>query len=28
MWIAGKEISLENRHTRLSEKYKNRPRSP
>jgi imidazolonepropionase-like amidohydrolase len=26
MWIAGKEISLENRHTRLYEKYKNRPR--
>jgi imidazolonepropionase-like amidohydrolase len=25
MWIAGKEISLENRHTRLYEKYKNRP---
>ncbi len=27
MWIAGKEISLENRHTRLYEKYKNRPRT-
>jgi imidazolonepropionase-like amidohydrolase len=26
MWIAGKEISLENRQTRLYEKYKNRPR--
>lgn len=26
MWIAGKEVSLENRHTRLYEKYKNRPR--
>ncbi len=26
MWIAGKEISLESRHTRLYEKYKNRPR--
>jgi imidazolonepropionase-like amidohydrolase len=26
MWLAGKEISLENRHTRLYEKYKNRPR--
>ncbi len=26
LWIAGKEISLENRHTRLYEKYKNRPR--
>ena len=25
MWIAGKEIKLENRHTRLYEKYKNRP---
>jgi imidazolonepropionase-like amidohydrolase len=27
MWFAGKEISLENRHTRLYEKYKNRPRN-
>jgi len=27
MWIAGKEVSLENRHTRLYEKYKNRPRA-
>ena len=26
MWIAGKEVSLENRHTRLYEKYKNRPK--
>jgi imidazolonepropionase-like amidohydrolase len=26
MWLAGKEISLENRHTRLYEKYKNRPK--
>src|SRR5207248_6858430 len=26
MWIAGKEISLETRHTRLYEKYKSRPR--
>ncbi len=26
MWIGGKEVSLENRHTRLYEKYKNRPR--
>jgi imidazolonepropionase-like amidohydrolase len=26
MWIAGKEVSLETRHTRLYEKYKNRPR--
>jgi imidazolonepropionase-like amidohydrolase len=25
MWIAGREVSLENRHTRLYEKYKNRP---
>jgi len=22
MWIAGKEVSLESRHTRLYEKYK------
>lgn len=28
MWIAGREVSLENRHTRLYEKYKNRPKSP
>lgn len=26
MWIGGKEVSLENRHTRLYEKYKNRPK--
>ena len=26
MWIAGKEVSLENRHTRLYEKYKHRPK--
>jgi len=26
MWVAGKEISLESRHTRLFDKYKNRPR--
>lgn len=26
MWIAGREISLESRHTRLYEKYRNRPR--
>jgi imidazolonepropionase-like amidohydrolase len=26
LWIAGKEVSLESRHTRLYEKYKNRPR--
>ena len=25
MWIAGKEVSLEDRHTRLYEKYKHRP---
>ena len=25
MWIAGKEINLESRHTRLYEKYRNRP---
>jgi imidazolonepropionase-like amidohydrolase len=25
MWVAGKEISLENRQTRLYDKYKNRP---
>jgi imidazolonepropionase-like amidohydrolase len=27
MWINGHEISLENRHTRLYEKYRNRPRA-
>jgi imidazolonepropionase-like amidohydrolase len=26
LWVAGKEVSLENRHTRLYEKYKARPR--
>jgi imidazolonepropionase-like amidohydrolase len=26
MWIAGKEVSLESRHTRLYEKYKQRPK--
>jgi imidazolonepropionase-like amidohydrolase len=26
MWIAGREINLESRHTRLYQKYKNRPR--
>lgn len=26
MWIAGKEVSLESRHTRLYEKYKSRPK--
>lgn len=25
VWIAGREVSLENRHTRLYEKYRNRP---
>ncbi len=28
MWIAGKEIKLESRHTRLYEKYRNRPQAP
>jgi imidazolonepropionase-like amidohydrolase len=27
MWIDGQEVSLESRHTRLYEKYKNRPKS-
>jgi len=27
LWIAGQEISLENRHTRLYEKYRNRPKA-
>ena len=26
MWIAGKEISLDSRHLRLYEKYRNRPK--
>jgi imidazolonepropionase-like amidohydrolase len=26
LWLAGQEVSLETRHTRLYEKYKNRPR--
>lgn len=26
MWIGGREVSLESRHTRLYEKYRNRPR--
>ena len=26
MWIAGKEVTLESRHTRLYQKYQNRPR--
>jgi imidazolonepropionase-like amidohydrolase len=27
MWIAGKEVSLESRHTRLYDKYKARPKA-
>jgi imidazolonepropionase-like amidohydrolase len=27
MWIAGREMNLESRHTRLYQKYKNRPRA-
>ena len=27
MWIGGKEVSLETRHTRFYEKYKNRPKA-
>src|SRR5207248_7108568 len=27
MWIAGREVSLESRHTRLYEKYRARPRA-
>jgi imidazolonepropionase-like amidohydrolase len=26
MWVAGKEVSLENRHSRFYDKYKNRPK--
>jgi imidazolonepropionase-like amidohydrolase len=26
LWMAGREVSLENRHTRLYEKYRNRPK--
>ena len=26
MWLAGREVSLESKHTRLYEKYKNRPK--
>jgi imidazolonepropionase-like amidohydrolase len=26
VWVAGHEVSLENRHTRLYEKYRNRPK--
>ena len=28
LWIAGREVSLESRHTRLYERYRNRPRNP
>ena len=28
MWIGGQEVSLENRHTRLYEKYRNKPKLP
>ena len=28
MWIAGKEVSLDDRHKRLYEKYRNRPKAP
>jgi imidazolonepropionase-like amidohydrolase len=28
MWIGGREVSLESRHTRLYEQYKNRPKLP
>ena len=28
MWIAGEEVSLESRHVRLYEKYRNRPKRP
>ena len=28
MWIGGKEVTLENRHTRLYEKYQHRPKAP
>lgn len=28
MWIGGREVNLENRHTRLYEKYRNRPKQP
>lgn len=27
MWLAGKEISLESRHTRLYDRYRDRPRN-
>ena len=28
LWISGREVSLESRHTRLYDKYRNRPKSP
>ncbi|MBL9173237.1 MAG: amidohydrolase family protein, partial [Verrucomicrobiales bacterium] len=28
MWISGQEVSLESRHTRLYDRYRNRPKSP
>jgi imidazolonepropionase-like amidohydrolase len=28
MWIGGQEVTLENRHTRLYEKYQHRPKAP
>ena len=28
MWIAGNEVDLKSRHTRLFEKYRKRPRPP
>jgi imidazolonepropionase-like amidohydrolase len=28
MWIGGQEVTLENRHTRLYEKYQRRPKAP
>jgi imidazolonepropionase-like amidohydrolase len=27
LWMAGREVSLDNRHTRLYDKYRNRPKS-
>lgn len=27
LWVAGREVSLENRHTRLYDKYRNRPKA-
>ena len=28
LWIAGREVSLESRHTRLYDRYRNRPKNP